>query len=161
MDAPKGRYSVVEKDGRLIVIDNGTGAPLPMTMTPPGRRSGRGGAPLTVVGSEAAPLDRAADLMAALAARQRDREGRAVIAWEWRENGKVRRWDAALDEGQQRRLGRALLGLAAGPLLVVLAVIVDGVLLFPAMFLAAPPLLWGWLSMRRLHRETDDPERRP
>lgn len=27
MDAPKGRYSIVEKGGRLIVIDNATGVP--------------------------------------------------------------------------------------------------------------------------------------
>jgi hypothetical protein len=158
MDAPKGRYSVIEKSGRLVVVDNGTGAPLPSTVPPPSRPRGSS-SPASVVGSEAGALDRAADLLAALAARKRDSQGRAVIAWEWRENGKVRRWDAILDASQQRRLGRALLGLTAPALLVVVAAIANAVLLLPAMILAAAPLLWAWLSLRRLRRETHDPDR--
>ena len=35
MEAPKGRYSVVEKDGRLIVIDNQTGAAAASTTPSP------------------------------------------------------------------------------------------------------------------------------
>ncbi|HEX8572858.1 MAG TPA: hypothetical protein VF759_08910 [Allosphingosinicella sp.] len=156
MDAPKGRYSVIEKGGRLIVIDNGTGAPLPSTLVQPGRGRGSSPAP-SVVRTEAGPLDRAAELLLAIVARRRDPQGRAVIAWEWRENGKVRRWDAALDETQQKRLGRALLGLVAPPPLVVLVTMAEGVLLLPALVAAAPPMLWSWLSLRRLRRETHDP----
>jgi len=154
MDAPKGRYSVIEKDGRLVVIDNGTGAPLASSL-PPGRRPG--GPSPAIVGSEPGPVDRAADLIAAIAARRRDSQGRALIAWEWRESGKIRRWDAALDDRQQRRLGRALLGLTSGPLVVAATAMAESALILPAAILAAPPSLWGWLALRRLYRETDDP----
>jgi hypothetical protein len=162
VDAPKGRYSVVEKDGRLVVIDNGTGAPVPSSVAPPPARPGPGGrAPGPVGDGDPAALDRAADLLLALAARKRDPQGRAVIAWEWRENGRVRRWDAALDRGQQRRMGRALLALAAGPLVLILSVLTGGALFGLALLLALPPLAWGVASLRRLYRETDDPRRRP
>ncbi len=163
MDAPKGRYSVVEKDGRLVVIDNGTGAPVPSPVPPPSARPGRGvRAPAgPVSGGDPGAFDRAADLLLSLAARKRDSQGRALIAWEWRENGRVKRWDAALDQGQQRRMGRALLALAAGPLVLVLTILTGGALFGLALLFALPPLAWGVLSLRRLHRETDDPSRRP
>jgi hypothetical protein len=159
MEAPKGRYSVVEKDGRLIVIDNGTGAPIPSTFAPPSaaRNGGRAPPSAPITDPDPAPLDRAADLLLALAAKRRDSEGRAVIAWEWRENGKVRRWDAALDAGQQRRMGRALLALLAAPMLLVLALLTSTGLIPLALILSLPPLAWGLLSLRRLHRETHDP----
>src|SRR5687767_8561335 len=107
MDAPQGRYRVVEKDGRLVVIDNETGAPIPSSVASPSPgRPGRPGAspagPVAPAGP--GPVDRAADLLLALAAKRWDEQGRAVIAWQWQENGKTRRWDAALDERQQRRL---------------------------------------------------------
>jgi hypothetical protein len=163
MEAPKGRYSVVEKDGRLIVIDNGTGAPIPSTFAPPSGRPGAGrsqsSAPISDSGP--GPLDRAAGRLLALVVKRWDSQGRAVIAWEWQENGKVKRWDALLDEGQQRRMGRALLVLAAAPLLLVLAMMVDAGLFGLAILFAAPPLLWGFIALRRLHRETDDPGLRP
>lgn len=163
MDAPQGRYQVVEKDGRLVVIDNQTGAPIPSSVVPPpSSRPGRGAAapagPVAPAGP--GPVDRAADALLALAAKRWDGEGRAVIAWEWRENNKVKRWDAALDRGQQRRMGRALLALAAGPLLLILAMLVDGGLFGLAIIFAMPPLLWAVFSLRRLHRETHDPSLR-
>ncbi|HEX8261451.1 MAG TPA: hypothetical protein VF547_01100, partial [Allosphingosinicella sp.] len=79
MDAPKGRYSVVEKNGRLVVIDNGTGAPLPSTVAPPPGPRGRAGpAPATPISDAGpGPVDRAADLLVALAARRWDPQGRA------------------------------------------------------------------------------------
>ena len=159
MEAPKGRYSVVEKDGRLIVIDNGTGAPIPSTFAPPtgGARAGRSASPSPVSGGGPGPVDRAADLLVALAAKRWDDEGRAVIAWEWQENGKVKRWDAALDPGQQRRMGRALLALVAAPFLPILAILTGGALIGLAILLALPPLAWAALSIRRLYRETNDP----
>jgi hypothetical protein len=154
MDAPQGRYRVVEKHGRLIVIDNGTGQPIPSSVAPPpgGRRRSAG---QPVAAADPGPIDRAVDFLVACVVKQWDCEGRAVIAWEWRESGKVRRWDALLDEGQQRRLGRALLVLAAAPVLLVAATIFEGALFGLALILAAPPLLWAWLSLRRLYRETN------
>jgi hypothetical protein len=158
VDAPKGRYSIVEKGGRLVVIDNGTGAPIPSSLAPLPRPGRDGVSPVgPVSGAGPGPLDRAADLLLALAARKRDSQGRAVIAWEWRENGRTKRWDAALDEAQQRRLGRALLALVAAPLLLVLLVLADGAWFAFGMLLALPPLAWGAASIRRLYRETNDP----
>jgi hypothetical protein len=162
MDAPQGRYRVVEKDGRLVVIDNETGSPIPSSVASPpprpGRRAAASAGPVAPAGPGA--IDRAADVLLALAAKRWDSQGRAVIAWEWRENNKVKRWDAALDEGQQRRLGRALLVLATAPLLLILAMLVDSGLFGLGILLAVPPLLWAVFSLRRLHRETDDPSLR-
>lgn len=162
MDAPKGRYRVVEKDGRLVVIDNETGAPLPSSIaSPPTPRARRAGpmpaSPVAPAGP--GPLDRAADLLLALTAREWDSEGRAVIAWEWHESGKVKRWDAVLDEGQQRRLGRALLALLAAPVFLIFLVFVAGAWFGLGLLLALPPLAWAGLSLRRLYRETNDPGR--
>lgn len=158
MDPPKGRYSVVEKDGRLIVIDNGTGAPIPSSFAPPVQ----GGRPSAgpVGGGDPGALDRAADLLLALVVRRRDSDGRAVIAWEWRENGKVKRWDAALDHGQQRRMGRALVALVAAPVLLILFIFADAGLAGLAMLLMLPPLAWAAILLRRLYRETNDPSLR-
>lgn len=161
MDAPKGRYSVVEKDGRLVVIDNGTGAPLPSSIRPPPSRTVGGrpshSAPVSATGPHA--LDRAADLLVALVARQRDSEGRAVIAWTWQQNGREKRWDAALDQSQQRRLGRALLAFVASALLLLL-LIFTGRALSALVIPLTLPALWGMISLMRLYRETDDPRRR-
>jgi len=160
MEAPKGRYRVVEKDGRLVVIDNETGAPLPSSVAPPPRQGRSGPSPVSPV-APAGPgaIDRAADALLALVTREWDPEGRAVIAWEWRESGKVRRWDAALDPGQQRRMGRALLALVAAPLFLVLLAFADGALLGLGLLVAFPPVAWGALSLRRLYRETNDSKR--
>ena len=55
MEPPKGRYSVVEKDGRLIVIDNQTGSPAASTTpSPQPGRPNASSAPLRP-GSSAAP----------------------------------------------------------------------------------------------------------
>lgn len=162
MDAPKGRYSVVEKDGRLVVIDNGTGAPIPSTVAPPpGGRPGRTGpsASAPVTGAGPGVTDRAADLLLRLAAREWDGEGRAVIAWKWRQNGQERRWNAALDQRQQRRMGQALLALAAAPLLPLILRFVGGTTFAFAILLISPLAAWGALSLRRLYRETNDPGR--
>lgn len=163
MDAPQGRYRVVEKDGRLVVIDNETGAPIPSSVASPpspgpGRRAAAPAGPVAPAGP--GPIDRAADVLVALAAKKWDAQGRAVIAWEWRENNKVKRWDAALDEREQRRLGRALLALLATPLLLVLLAFVVGLPFGAAILLAVPPLGWAIVSLRMLHRETDDPSLR-
>lgn len=160
MEPPKGRYRVVEKDGRLIVIDNQTGAPIPSSIVAPqparrGRSSASPAGPVAPAGPGA--IDRAADLLLGIAAKRWDEQGRAVIAWEWQENGKVKRWDAALDHSQQRRMGRALLALAAAPLLLILAVLTGGALIGLVLIFALPPLAWGAISIRRLYRETNDP----
>jgi hypothetical protein len=161
MDAPKGRYSVVEKDGRLVVIDNGTGAPIPSTFAPPPGRPRQPGpspsAPVTGAGPGVA--DRAADFLLRLAAREWDRDGRAVIAWKWQQNGQDRSWNAALDARQQRRMGRALLALAAAPLLPLILRFVGGTTFPFALLVVLPLAAWGAASLRRLYRETNDPGR--
>jgi len=156
MDAPKGRYSVVEKDGRLVVIDNGTGTPIPSTLTPPrGRSGGLSAAP--VEPAPPGPVDRAARALLRLAVRRWDAEGRAVIAWQWEQNGRAKRWDALLDERQQRRLGRALLATASPPALILLLFLIDEGVGALAMLVAILPLFWGFLALQRLYRETNDP----
>jgi hypothetical protein len=158
MDAPKGRYSVIEKDGRLIVIDNGTGSALPSSIQPPSRTS-RGLPPAPVSPAGPGVIDRAADVLVALTARERDGQGRAVIAWTWEQNGRKQRWDAVLDESQQRRLGRALLALMAAPLLLFLLMFAGGSSFGFGALLALPAVLWGAVSLRRLYGETNDPSR--
>ena len=158
MDAPKSRYRVVEKDGRLVVIDNATGAPAsePAPRAPGSVRSGAAGpAPLIAQGRSA--VDGAADFLLALVTREWDGEGRAVIAWEWKEGGRTRRWDARLDPGQQRRLGRALLGVAALPLLVLAFIVGSGALIWLGAAISLPAVFWGVAGIRRLQREAADP----
>lgn len=161
MDAPRGRYSVVEKEGRLVVIDNGTGAPIPSTFSPPAGSPGRPGtspsAPVT--GAGPGLVDRAADFMLTLAAREWDSEGRAVIAWKWQQNGQDKSWDAALDRRQQRLMGRALLALASAPLLPLVLLLADGSAFAVATLFLFPLAAWGGLSLQRLYRETSDPSR--
>lgn len=155
MDAPTGRYRVIEKDGRLIVIDNETGSPIPSSLaSPPARVGGPSGSPSPIAPAGPGTLDRAAGLLLALAVRKWDEQGRAVIAWEWQENGRTRRWDAALDSGEQRRLGRILLLVAATPAFLVLAMLADTGLFGLAMLFAFPAMAWIVYSLRRLHRET-------
>jgi hypothetical protein len=156
MDAPKGRYRVVEKDGRLIVIDNGTGAPIRSSVPPP-PRSRPGGLPAAPVAPAGpGPID-PADALLALAVTKWDAEGGAVIAWEWEQNGHKKRWDAVLDAGRQRRLGRALLAMAAPLPLLALPYVADGGLGTFGLVIALPTILWGFFSVQRLYRETNDP----
>ena len=155
MDAPKGRYRVEEKDGRLVVIDTASGRPI----SPPGPPSsgaapGRGG---PIAPPPPGLADRLGRLLLHLAVSRWDEQGRAVVAWEWGENGRVSRWDAALDVRQQRRLGRALLAFAAFPLLVFLSIFGSPALLWPLMPLALAGTFWGVWSLVRLQRETRAP----
>jgi hypothetical protein len=162
MDAPKGRYQVIEKDGRLIVIDHQAGGPLPSSIAPP-RPTGPGRAADSpsgpVVSAGPGPIDRAADLLLTLAVRGWDGEGRAVIAWKWQQNHQEKRWDAALDAPQQRRLGRALLALCAAPLVPLFLIFGDGAATAIGTLLAVPLAGWGAVSLQRLVRETNDPGR--
>lgn len=179
MEAPKGRYSVVEKDGRLIVIDNMTGAPARSnTPTPQPGRPGASLAPVRPAGSSApiqpgasrttsrppaspspivagkGMLDAAADALVTMASKEFDGDGRAVVAWEWKSNNKTRRWDARLDAAQQRRFGRALLAMCATPLLIFAFVLLSGAAMWIALALTIPTILWGFGSIARLQRET-------
>jgi hypothetical protein len=157
MDAPEGRYRVIEKDGRLIVIDNMTGAPAsPPPPRPGGPARPGAAAPAPVVAAGRGAIDGAGDFLLALVTREWDGEGRAVIAWEWKEGGRPRRWDARLDAGQQRRLGRALLGVALVPLPVLAFIFGSGALIWIAAAIALPPAFWGIAAIRRLQRETAD-----
>jgi hypothetical protein len=150
MDAPKGRYRVEEKDGRLTVIDTETGAPIPS----PGLSAS--GAPPRQGGPIAPPppglFDRLGRLLLHLAVRSWDEQGRAVIAWQWEQNGRRKRWDATLGPAHQRRLGRALLAFSAFPLVVLLSIFLAPFwLLLP---FALPATFWGAWSVARIRRET-------
>jgi hypothetical protein len=179
MEAPKGRYSVIEKDGRLIVIDNLTGSPAVSNMLSP--RPGRPNASSAPVrpSSSAAPVsasaprapgrpplspspivagkgmfDVAADALVTMASKGFDGDGRAIVAWEWKSNNKTRRWDARLDSAQQRRFGRALLAMFATPLPILAFVLLDGAAMWIALALSLPLMLWGFQSVARLQKET-------
>jgi hypothetical protein len=152
MDAPRGRYRVEEKDGRLVVIDNVTGAPASPVAPSPRRQ-----APPPPPGAPAPPAglaDRYGRLLLSLVVNRWDKEGRALVRWEWEQNGRKQRWDAALGPAEQRRLGRALAAISAFPLAVFLAILAGPGplwLLFPFAFLAT---LWGIRSLMRLKRAT-------
>ena len=167
MDAPKGRYRVVEKDGRLVVIDNATNVPVTPSIAPraasgasPGSRPTAAG---PIVSGPITPgkgaLDGAADALLKLAVNRWDGEGRAVIRWRWTENNEPKSWDALLDPSQQRRLGRALLSLVAAPFLF-LALILAG-LPWLAFVIDLPLIFWGIRSIGRLRTETAGQPRPP
>ncbi|HEY0412997.1 MAG TPA: hypothetical protein VGD66_07640 [Allosphingosinicella sp.] len=146
MDAPPTRYRVEEKDGRLIVIDTATGAPASPSAPP---RVGAGTRPI-------APgrglVDALCDALVARASTGRDAEGRAVIAWEWKQNRQTKRWDAALDSGQERRLGRALLSfVSAAPLMLVFFIAGHP---FIGLFVSLPSVGRGLWMLNRLQAET-------
>src|SRR5688500_3105918 len=112
MDAPKGRYRVEEKDGRLVVIDTVTGAPASSVTPPPGPRP----APGRAQGAAEHPsglVDRYGRLLLGLVVNRWEADGRAIVAWEWEQNGRAQRWDAALGPAEQRRLGRALAAISS------------------------------------------------
>jgi len=114
MDAPKGRYSIVEKGGRLIVIDNATGgpaSPVSRPIEPEAVRPRTTTAPATSSASTptqprqdaaTAPSARRRDppfagpgvlpgtfarLLVRLVTSGRDAQGRALIRWKWETNG--------------------------------------------------------------------------
>ena len=171
MDAPLGRYRIVEKGRRLVVIDTATGSSVssPAPVEPranqgqPGTRpvafpraGARRAAPRSASSAEH-PLDRISALLLRLALRERRPDGSALVRWNWEQNGQPRQWHATLDAGQQRRLGRALLAMAGVPLLFVLATILSaGALAWLGIFLIPGPLLWGMAAIGRLQRETAD-----
>ncbi|HYW14727.1 MAG TPA: hypothetical protein VE891_01045 [Allosphingosinicella sp.] len=146
MDAPKGRYRVEEKDGRLTVIDTATGAPA-SSVTPPRQVQG-------IVSSPLGPIDRYARLLLGLVVKRWDEEGRAILAWEWEENGRTQRWDAALGAPEQRRLARALAAVLAFPLLVLLSIFAGFGLTLLLLPVVLPATFWGVWSIMRLRRGT-------
>jgi hypothetical protein len=152
MDAPKGRYRVEERDRRLVVIDTATGAPASPVSPAPMPRSGPAGAP----GSAARPaglIDRYGRLLLRLVVKSWDSEGRAIVRWEWEQNGRKQSWEAALGPSEQRRLGRALAAITAFPIVVLLSIFGGSGpwLLLP---LALPATMWGVWAINRLQRET-------
>lgn len=158
MDAPKGRYRVEEKDGRLVVIDTATGAPASSVSPSPRPRS----APRPGAEGPARPpglIDRYGRLLLRLVVNRWEPDGRAVVAWEWERNGRSERWDATLGPAQQRRLGRALAGISAFPIAVLLSIFAGpgGWLLLP---FAIPAAFWGVWSVMRLQRDTGSSGRR-
>lgn len=153
MDAPKGRYRVEEKDGRLTVIDTATGAPA-SSVAPPPRP---GAAPLRGPGAVSSPpglVDRYARLLLSLVVRSWDKEGRAVVAWEWEQNGRKQRWDAALGPAEQKRLGRALAGISVFPIFVLFTIFAGSGLTWLLLPFALPAAFWGVWAVMRLKRDT-------
>jgi len=169
MDAPQGRYKVIEKDGRLIVIDNATGQPASGTVPPPppgsspisgpARSSGldSGGSPISAAGGTLKTwLDGFSAMLLRLAVSEWDDQGRAIIHWSWKHNNEERRWDAGLDPDEQRRLGRGLAAIAASPLLILLFMFGSGIWILAGMALIAAPVVWGAISIARLRDETNE-----
>ncbi|HET9637636.1 MAG TPA: hypothetical protein VFP12_00340 [Allosphingosinicella sp.] len=151
MDAPKGRYRVEEKDGRLVVIDTATGAPASsVTPSPRPQAAPRGPA---VIARPPGLFDRYGRLLLHLVVNRWDEEGRAIIGWEWETNGLKQRWDAALGPAEQRRLARALVAISAFPIVILLSIFAGPL---PWLFLpvALPATFWGVWSIMRLKRET-------
>jgi hypothetical protein len=146
MEAPPTRYRVVERDGRLIVIDTSSGAVTGGVQASPVRPGATG------VAAGKGLLDALADRAAQVAGKGRDSDGRLVIAWEWTQNGQPRHWNAALDQAQQRRLGRFLLSIVAPVPLVVLTFIVGEP--FIGLVASVPLILFGAVGLNRLQSET-------
>lgn len=177
MDAPKGRYRVEEKDGRLTVIDTATGAPassvspsprLGAPLPPPGAplapppatlSSRPSGAPppplgLKMVSTPPGLIDRYGRVLLNLVVKRWDEQGRAVVAWEWEENGRKKRWDAALGAAEQKRLGRALAAITAFPAFVLFTILSGFALTWLLLPIALPATAWGIWSVTRLKRQT-------
>jgi hypothetical protein len=155
MDAPKGRYRVIEKDGRLIVIDNLSGDPVSSSMPPPRASGGPGASPRPVIAAGKTMVDTLADHLLELAVHEWDGEGRAVVRWRWKESGREKRWDAALDRDQQRRLGRGLLAFLAAPVFVIVMIFADlEALVLPILALTGLCVARGVWTINRLMAET-------
>ncbi|HEX8623567.1 MAG TPA: hypothetical protein VF782_00670 [Allosphingosinicella sp.] len=153
MDAPKGRYRVEEKDGRLTVIDTLTGAPASSVRS----RPGPGAPPPHRPGAVSRPpglFERYGRLLLGLVVSRWDSEGRAVLGWEWEQNGRKQRWDAALGPAEQKRLGRALAAVSAFPLFVLVTIFAGAGLTWPLLSIALPAAFWGVHAIVRLKRET-------
>ena len=153
MDAPKGRYRVEEKDGRLTVIDTATGAPASSVASPPRP----GAAPQRAPAGLARPpglADRYGRLLLSLVVKRWDEEGRAMISWEWEENGGTQRWDAALGPAEQKRMGRALAGVSAFPVFVLFTIFAGFGLTWLVLPFALASAFWGVWAIMRLTRET-------
>ena len=167
MDAPPSRYRVIEKDGRLIVIDNQTGEtaagttpPRPGTSPVPGQGrppvAGHGGSPVSnMSGTLATWLDRYSAILLRLAVSEWDDQGRAIIHWSWKSNGEEQRWDAGLDADEQRRLGRGLAAISSLPIFLLLFIFGSGGWLIVPLALTAVPVVWGGISIAKLREQTN------
>jgi hypothetical protein len=152
MDAPKGRYRVEEKDGRLTVIDTLTGAPA-SSATPSRGPS----APPHRPGAVSRPpglFERYGRLLLSLVVDRWDGDGRAILSWEWEQNGRKQRWDAALGPAEQKRLARALAAVSSFPVFVLVAIFAGPGLVWPLLPIALPLTFWGVWAIMRLKRET-------
>lgn len=167
MDAPPSRYRIVEKDGRLIVIDNSTGKVASGTTQPrPGgspiagrpktSAPGSGGSPISSpAGTLTAWRDGIGALLLRLTVSEWDENGLAIIHWSWKRNGVEQRWDAGLDEDEQRRLARALTALATLPLFLILLIFGGGGWLFVPLAFTVVPVAWGAIAIAKLRAETN------
>ncbi len=154
MDAPKGRYRVEEKDGRLTVIDTATGAPATSVTPSPRTPASPPPNPPALVSSPPGLLDRYGRRLLGLVVTRWDKDGRAILAWEWEQNGRKERWDAALGPAEQKRLGRALAAVTAFPLFVLFTIAAGFGLTWLLLPVALPATFWGVWAIGRLKRET-------
>lgn len=153
MDAPKGRYRVEEKDGRLTVIDTASGAPASPVSPPTGQGAPR---PRQPGGADRPPglFERYGRLLLSLVVNRWDEQDRAILAWEWEQDGRTERWDASLGPAEQKRLGRALAAVSAFPILILFTIFAGFGLVWLLLPIALPLTFWGVWAVMRLKRET-------
>lgn len=101
-------------------------------------------------------FDRYGGLLLRLVVNRWGSDGRAIVRWEWEQNGRAERWDADLGPAEQKRLGRALAGISAFPLVVLLSIFA-GPVLWVLLPFALPATFWGVWAIMRLQRETRGP----
>jgi pimeloyl-ACP methyl ester carboxylesterase len=158
MDVPPSRYRVIEKEGRLVVIDTAASEPGDSTAEPrqgPRRRLRLSAGP--IVSGLVSVRDWLADFVLGAAVREWDNAGRAVIDWRYQDrNGVDFEWQARLDLDEQDRLGRALLEIATAPLLIIAWIAFDsGWVRLIAFLLCAPTMVWGMMQLLGLRGETN------
>ena len=153
MDAPKGRYRVEEKDGRLVVIDTATGARVsPDVPSPPGTAPASPSRPAAGLARPPGLADRLGRLLStspSAAGTKRPRRPRLGVGGEWPQAalGRGARWGSAA----AARPGAARLRRFPGHRPALDPGRFELLWLF---VLALPATFWGVWAVVRLQRET-------
>lgn len=159
-ELPPSRYKIVEKDGRLIVYDNGvvvssgTSKPAPAKQQP--------AAPIVASwaasfkGSPAAPdspsarFGRLADRVAAALARRKNADGTIVVSRTKKEGLRSRTMEATLTAEQARIYGISMLSFIPLVTGIVLLFISSGFIGVPVLVLGLPPAAIGAVRLGML-----------